>query len=45
MRLDDGPTSPFGAVALWLDGDPPLDIDGTSRPMGGEFGYAGVDEP
>jgi hypothetical protein len=45
MRLDDPPTSPFGGVALWLLGDPPLDIDGTARPMGGEVGYAGVDEP
>lgn len=45
MRLDDGPSSPFGDVALWLDGDPPLDVDGTARPMGGELGYAGVDEP
>ena len=45
FRLGAPPLTPFGDVALWVDGDPPLDADGTERPMGGALGYAGADEP
>lgn len=45
MRLDDPLTSGFGNLALWTEGDPPLDADGTARPVGGLLGYVGVDEP
>jgi hypothetical protein len=45
FRLANPPFTPFGDVALWEDGDPPIDADGTARPQGGELGYAGVDEP
>jgi len=45
FRLANPPFTPFGDVALWADGDPELDADGTMRPQGGERGYAGVDEP
>lgn len=45
FRLLNPVFTPFGDVALWTDGDPSLDADGTIRPFGGELGYAGVDEP
>lgn len=45
FRLGAPPLTPFGDVALWLEGDPETDADGTTRPMGGALGYAGVDEP
>lgn len=45
FRLGAPPLTPFGDVALWLEGDPPLDADGTERPMDGALGYAGADEP
>ena len=45
FRLSAPPLTPFGDVALWLDGDPELDADGTARPMGGMAGYCGIDEP
>lgn len=45
VRLSNPPNTPFGGVALWLPGDPPLDADGTARPVGGVLGYVGVDEP
>lgn len=35
----------FMDVALWMDGDPPTDADGTPRPMGGTPGFPGIDEP
>lgn len=45
FTLSAPPLTPFGDVAQWQDGDPEQDADGTPRPMGGELGYAGVDEP
>lgn len=45
FRLGAPPLTPFGDIALWLEGDPPLDADGTERPMDGALGYAGADEP
>jgi hypothetical protein len=45
FRLAAPPLSPFGEVAVWEEGDPPFDADGTPRPQGGEAAYAGVDEP
>jgi len=45
FTLSAPPLSPFGGVALWVEGDPPTDADGTARPMGGTLGYAGVDQP
>ncbi len=45
FRLGAPPLTPFGNVALWLEGDPPLDADGTERPLDGTLGYAGADEP
>lgn len=45
MRLDDPMATLFFQVALWLNGDAPLDADGTPRPMGGMLGYVGVDQP
>lgn len=45
FRLLNPPFTPFRDVALWTEGDPLLDADGTARPQGGELGYAGVDEP
>ncbi|MGH1343194.1 MAG: hypothetical protein ACRBN8_16670 [Nannocystales bacterium] len=45
FRLGAPPLTPFGGIALWLEGDPPLDADGTERPLDGAFGYAGADEP
>ncbi len=45
MRLSDPETTLFGQIALWLPGDPLADADDTPRPLGGEFGYVGVDEP
>jgi hypothetical protein len=45
FRLAFPGATPFGNAALWQEGDPPFDADGTTRPMGGVAGYAGVDEP
>jgi hypothetical protein len=45
MQLADPELTVFGGIALYLDGDPPLDADDTPRPMGGALGYVGVDEP
>ncbi len=45
FRLGAPPLTPFGDVALWLEGDPLLDADGTPRPIDGTLGYAGADEP
>jgi hypothetical protein len=45
LRLAAPPLSPFGSVALWEEGDPPLDADGSPRPTDGSLGYAGIDEP
>lgn len=45
FRLQSPDLTPFGDVALWQEGDPPFDADGTPRPQGGELGYAGVDQP
>jgi hypothetical protein len=45
FRLEAPPLSPFGDVALWEEGDPVLDADGTARPTDGALGYAGIDEP
>ncbi|MBC8068767.1 MAG: right-handed parallel beta-helix repeat-containing protein [Deltaproteobacteria bacterium] len=45
FRIVNAPFTQFGEVAVWQDGDPPLDADGTVRPVGGELGFAGVDEP
>lgn len=39
------PLTPYGDVALWVEGDPVADFEGTPRPMGGNPGYAGADEP
>lgn len=44
-RLGTPPLTPFGGIAVWLDGDPLLDADGTARPQDDMTGYAGVDEP
>lgn len=45
MQLADPELTLFGGIAVYLDGDPPLDADDTPRPMGGALGYVGVDEP
>lgn len=45
MTLSAPPLTPYGDVALWVEGDPLLDIEGTPRPTDGTLGYAGVDEP
>lgn len=45
FRLGAPPLTPFGDVALWVEGDPPVDADGTERPLDGSLGYAGADEP
>lgn len=45
MRLAAPPLTPYGGVALWVEGDPDRDADGSSRPTDGSLGYAGVDEP
>lgn len=45
FRLVNAPFTQFGMVAVYQDGDPELDADGTPRPVGGELGFAGVDEP
>ncbi|MCA9710652.1 MAG: right-handed parallel beta-helix repeat-containing protein, partial [Myxococcales bacterium] len=45
FTLSAPPLTPFGDVALWLEGDPERDADGTLRPTDGSPGYAGVDEP
>jgi hypothetical protein len=45
MTLSAPPLTPYGAVALWVEGDPLLDIEGTQRPTDGSLGYAGIDEP
>ena len=45
MTLSAPPLTPYGDVALWVDGDPELDIEGTARPTDGSLGYAGIDEP
>lgn len=45
FRLGAPPLTPFGDIALWLEGDPPVDADGTERPMDGALGFAGADEP
>ncbi|MBV1857687.1 MAG: hypothetical protein KUG77_04685 [Nannocystaceae bacterium] len=45
FRLGAPPLTPFGGVALWVEGDPAVDADGTDRPLDGSLGYAGADEP
>lgn len=45
FRIVNAPFTQFGNVAVWNSGDPPNDADGTPRPVGGELGFAGVDEP
>ncbi len=45
FRLGAPPLTPFGDIALWVEGDPPVDADGTERPLDGSLGYAGADEP
>lgn len=45
MTLSAPPLTPYGGVALWAEGDPAIDIEGTPRPTNGSLGYAGVDEP
>lgn len=45
MTLSAPPLTPYGAVGLWVEGDPLLDIEGTPRPVDGSLGYAGIDEP
>jgi len=45
MRLADPLVTLFFQIALWVEGDTPLDGDGTPRPMDGVLGYAGVDQP
>jgi hypothetical protein len=45
FRLGAPPLTPFVDAALWLEGDPEFDADGTARPQGDVSGYAGVDEP
>jgi hypothetical protein len=45
FRLQAPPLSPFGDIALWVDGDPLFDADGSERPTDGSLGYAGIDEP
>lgn len=45
MRLSAPPLTPFGGVALWVEGDPERDAGGTLRPTNGSLGYAGIDEP
>jgi hypothetical protein len=45
FRLGAPPLTPFGGIALWVDGDPLFDADGTERPVDGALGYAGADEP
>jgi hypothetical protein len=45
MTLSAPPLTPYGDVALWVEGDPLLDIEGTPRPVDGSLGFAGVDEP
>lgn len=45
FRLEAPPLSPFGDIARWEEGDPPLDADGTPRPTGGVLAYPGIDEP
>lgn len=45
FRLQAPPLSPYGGIALWLQGDPVFDADGSERPTDGSLGYAGIDEP
>jgi hypothetical protein len=45
MTLSAPPLTPYGDAALWVEGDPLLDIEGTPRPVDGSLGFAGVDEP
>jgi hypothetical protein len=45
MTLSAPPLTPYGGIALWVEGDPRLDIEGTPRPTDGSLGYAGIDEP
>jgi len=44
FRLAAPPLTPYGDIAQWVDGDPPLDADGTERPVD-VLGYAGIDQP
>jgi hypothetical protein len=45
MKLSAPPLTPYGGIALWVEGDPPLDAEGTPRPTNGALGYVGIDEP
>jgi hypothetical protein len=45
MTLAAPPLTPYGDVALWMEGDPDRDVEGTLRPTDGSLGYAGIDEP
>jgi hypothetical protein len=45
MTLSAPPLTPYGGIALWEEGDPPLDAEGTPRPTDGSLGYVGIDEP
>lgn len=45
MTLSAPPLTPYGDIALWVEGDPLFDIEGTPRPTDGSLGYAGIDEP
>ncbi len=45
FTLSAPPLTPFGDVALWMEGDPQFDADGTPRPIDGSTGFVGVDEP
>jgi hypothetical protein len=45
MTLAAPPLTPYGDVALWVEGDPLDDAEGTPRPTDGSLGYAGIDEP
>ncbi len=45
FRLQAPPLSPYGDTALWVEGDPIFDADGSERPLDGSLGYAGIDEP
>lgn len=45
MTLAAPPLTPYGGIALWVEGDPLLDAEGTPRPTDGTLGYPGIDEP
>lgn len=45
FRLAAPPLTPFGDLALWEEGDPTTDIEGTARPTDGTLGYVGLDQP